>query len=272
MSRKSCWKRHLFNDWRARLGRIKKKYINKRAGKYVIPLVYDQINSWGIDDEFFLALLKELSVKKVADLGCGTGRLTTQFAKAGYYITAIDPHEEAIEYAKNKECPGEVSWIVGDSSDLQTNVFDAVIMTANVAQVFLTDESWQRVILDAYRALKPGGHFIFDTRNPLAKAWEQWEKDMTPDVATNEVTGESLEIWTEYEGFVEDVFTFYETVKNVRNGEIVIHEKMQLKFRTQEEIHESLLQVGFSLIQVYGDWEIKQATSETNSFIFHSVK
>jgi len=30
----------------------------------MIPLVYDQMNSWGKDDEFFLALLKKLDVKK----------------------------------------------------------------------------------------------------------------------------------------------------------------------------------------------------------------
>ncbi len=47
---------------------------------------------------------------------------------------------------------------------------------------------------------------------------------------------------------------------------------MQLKFRTQEDIHESLQQVGFSQIQAYGDWEFKQATTETKSFIFHSIK
>ncbi|MGM0834695.1 MAG: class I SAM-dependent methyltransferase [Bacillota bacterium] len=238
----------------------------------MIPLVYDQINRWGKDDEFFLALLKKANVKKIADLGCGTGRLTSHFAKANYQISAVDPNEEAIEYAKNKEYPGDVTWIVGDSSNLQTNAFDAVIMTANVAQVFLTDKSWQHVISDVYRALKPGGHFIFDSRNPLAKEWEQWEKDMTPDVATNKTSGEPLEIWTEYEGFVEDVFTFYETVKNARTDEVLIHEKMQLRFRTQEEIHASLQQVGFSEIQVYGDWEFKQATVETKSFIFHSVK
>ncbi|MES1042366.1 class I SAM-dependent methyltransferase, partial [Peribacillus simplex] len=34
----------------------------------MIPLVYDQINSWGKDDEFFLALLKKVNVKKIADL------------------------------------------------------------------------------------------------------------------------------------------------------------------------------------------------------------
>ncbi|MCM3388312.1 class I SAM-dependent methyltransferase [Ureibacillus chungkukjangi] len=238
----------------------------------MIPLVYDQVNRWAKDDEFFMALLKKLNVKKIADLGCGTGRLTKHFAKAGYHIIAIDPNEEAIAYAKNKEYPGEVTWIVGDSSNLQANEFDAVIMTANVAQVFLTDESWQQVILDVYGALEPGGHFIFDTRNPAAKVWEEWEKDKTPDFATDQASGESLEIWTEYEGFVDDIYTFYETVKKVHTGEVVIREKMQLKFRTQETIYESLQKVGFSQIKVYGDWEFEQATLENKSFVFHSVK
>ncbi|MER1956742.1 MAG: class I SAM-dependent methyltransferase [Solibacillus sp.] len=238
----------------------------------MIPLVYDQVNGWGKDDEFFLELLKKSNVKTIADLGCGTGRLTTHFAQAGYQITAIDPNEEAIEYARNKACPGEVMWIVGDSTNLQSNAFEAIVMTANVAQVFLTEDSWINVVNDVYRALKPGGHFIFDTRNPLAKVWEQWEKDMTPDHAIDLVNGEPLEIWTQYEGFVDDVFTFFEMVKKARTGEVIIHEKMQLKFRTQETIYQSLKNAGFSQIQVYGDWEFKQATSKTNSFIFHSIK
>jgi hypothetical protein len=145
-------------------------------------------------------------------------------------------------------------------------------MTANVAQVFLTEESWRKTISDAYAALRSGGHFIFDTRNPLAKAWEHWEEDVTPDTATDHMSGEALEIWTEYEGFVEGVYTFYESVKNARTNEIIIHGKMQLKFRTQEEIHESLQQAGFSQIQAYGDWEFEQATPETKSFVFHGVK
>lgn len=102
----------------------------------MIPLVYDQINGWGKDDDFFLALLKRCDVKTIADLGCGTGRLTTHFAEAGYEVTAIDPNAEAIEVAKGKGTLRKVKWIVGDSTDLPTNAFDAVIMTANVARCF----------------------------------------------------------------------------------------------------------------------------------------
>ena len=238
----------------------------------MIPLVYDQVNSWGKDDEFFLELLKRTNAKQIADLGCGTGRLTTHFAKAGYQITAIDPNEEAIEEAKRKPHVEGVTWILGDSKDLKTNEYDVVIMTANVAQVFLTDSSWQEMISDVYRALKPGGHFVFDTRNPLAKVWEEWEKDTTPDLAEHPETGEQLAIYTEYEGFSEDVFTFYEIVKNVQTDEVLIHEKMQLRFRSQEDITDTLLQVGFTDVQAYDDWQFKQARSETRSFVFQGVK
>lgn len=238
----------------------------------MIPLIYDQVNAWTKDIDFYLDLIKNVNVTKIADLGCGTGRVTTHLAKAGYHITAIDPNEEAIQYAKKKGYQDEVTWLVGDSSNLQSNIYEAVIMTANVAQVFLTDESWKNVISDVYRALIPGGHFIFDTRNPQKKVWEQWEKDNTPDFATELVSGDPLEIWNQYEGFVDDVYTFYESVKNSRTDKELVRLKMQLKFRTQEEIHYSLQQVGFSQIQNYGDWEFKQATKEVSSFIFHSIK
>ncbi|UPK42364.1 class I SAM-dependent methyltransferase [Paenibacillus pabuli] len=238
----------------------------------MIPLVYDQINHWGRDDEFFLALLKKLNVECIVDLGCGTGRWTTHLAENGYKITAIDPSEEAIDVARSKDTPGNVNWMVGDSADLQSNTYDAVIMTANVAQVFLTDDSWKQTISDVFRSLKVGGHFIFDTRNPLAKVWKEWEMDKTPDIAKDRLSGDLLEIYTEYDGFEGDVYTFYEIVKNTIKDKILIREKMQLRFRNQEEFNISLRSTGFTQIETYGDCEFKKANSKNKSFIFHCVK
>ena len=237
----------------------------------MIAFVYDQLNHWGIDDDFFMELLKSTQSKMVADLGCGTGRITVEMAKAGYRVTAIDPNAEALEYAKQKAYAQDVSWIVGDSADLEPVAYDAVIMTANVAQVFITDESWQTVIHDAYCALKPGGHFIFDTRNPNAKAWEEWQKDDSIDQLQDLNTGDTLTLWDEYEGLNGSVFTFYEKVKNERTN-LVIEEKVQLNFRSYEEISESLQQVGFTSVQAYEDWEFKPATADAKSLIFHCVK
>ena len=237
----------------------------------MIAHVYDQLNQWGKDDDFFMELLQSTNSKTIADLGCGTGRVTVQMAKEGYLVTAIDPNAEAIHYAKQKAYAQNVTWIVGDSADLKTEAYDAVIMTANVAQVFITAESWESVVQDAFNALKPGGHFIFDTRNPIAKAWEEWQKDDTVDKIQDMNTGATLTLWDEYEGLNGSVFTFYEKVKN-ENTNVVVEDKVQLIFRSYGELSESLHQAGFTKVEAYEDWQFKHATSNAKSFIFHSVK
>ena len=238
----------------------------------MIPLIYDQVNKWAKDDDFFMELLSNINVKKIADLGCGTGRLTIQFAKKGCDITAIDPNEEAIAVARLKQGAEQIQWIVGDSSDLPTNSFDLVIMTANVAQVFLTNESWQQMLADVYRSLKPGGHFIFDTRNPKVKVWEAWAADQTPDLVVHPETGEPLEIHTSYEGWSGNVFTFYETVQKAQSSEAIVRLQMQLCFREYDDILLSLSNAGFKDIIAYDNWSFQQAHEHSSSFIFHSQK
>ena len=131
----------------------------------MIPLVYDVLNRWAKDDDFFSGLVKRYEPETVADLGCGTGRLTVRFADDAQ-VVGIDPNKAALTVARQKPGADRVTWLQGDSRSLETAAYDLVLMTANVSQVFLTDEAWYQVVADAYRALKPGGHFAFDTRNP----------------------------------------------------------------------------------------------------------
>lgn len=238
----------------------------------MIPLIYDQVNTYEKDSEFLLQLMKRTSGKYVADVGCGTGRVTKRLVEAGYLLTAIDPNEEAIAYAKAHISSTAIDWIVGDSGELNPASYEFVIMTANVAQVFLTEESWMETLRNIYQSLKPDGQLVFDTRNPIQKIWEAWQQDMTLDHATHPETGERLEIWTDYDGMKDTIFTFYETVKVVNTGETLVHTKMQLKFRTMEEILTSLKKVGFSKIQVFGDWEHDFADERSHSLVFHATK
>ncbi|MEK4387698.1 methyltransferase domain-containing protein [Solibacillus sp. FSL W7-1464] len=237
----------------------------------MIAYYYDQLHTWGKEDDFFMELLQLTKAKKIADLGCGTGRVTIELAKAGYEVTGIDPNEEAVLRAQNKAHAQSVSWIIGDSQDLTANAYDAVIMTANVAQVFITEESWNSVLQDVFTALKQGGHFIFDARNPQAKTWEEWQKDETVDELQDVYTGDPLLYWDEYEGLDRNVFTFYEKIKNV-NTDITHEAKVQLIFRSFEEISSSLKKAGFSIVNTYEDFKLQPATNQAKSFIFHCVK
>lgn len=45
-------------------------------------------------------------------------------------------------------------------------------MTANVAQVSLTDAAWSEVLSAARSALRPGARLVFETRDPDRRAWE----------------------------------------------------------------------------------------------------
>ena len=238
----------------------------------MIPLIYDQINVFSKDRLFYTKLLKQINASTIADVGCGTGRLTKSFAEAGLNITAIDPNEEAIHVAKTKIDAKNVRWVVGDSADLQSHSYDAIIMTANVAQVFLSEKSWQQLLTNVHDALKPGGSFIFDCRNPEVKVWESWEKDLTPDFATNEETGEKLVIWTTYDGFIDDIYTFHETVLIQDTNEVVTKVKLELKFRTKEELEQSIHEAGFTIERIYSDFDFVDAANETHTFIFHCKK
>lgn len=85
----------------------------------MIAYYYDQLHTWGKEDDFFMELLQSTKAKKIADLGCGTGRVTIELAKAGYEVTGIDPNEEAVLRAQNKAHAQSVSWIIGDSRGRQ---------------------------------------------------------------------------------------------------------------------------------------------------------
>lgn len=63
--------------------------------------------------------------------------------------------------------------------DLPHLKVDLVTMTANVAQVFLTDKEWSETLLAIRDTLRPSGRLVFETRRPEAQAWLEWNKEKT---------------------------------------------------------------------------------------------
>jgi len=47
----------------------------------LMAVLYDLENPWGEADDFFLAVVERRSTSRVVDLGCGTGTVTTAFAR-----------------------------------------------------------------------------------------------------------------------------------------------------------------------------------------------
>lgn len=221
---------------------------------------YDIENPHGPDFDFFLALADELHAQRVVDLGCGTGLLTRQLAVDGRAVTGVDPAAAMLAYARRQPGAERVTWIEGDSHALGTPAADLVLMTSNVAQVFLDDDEWAATLRHIHAALRPGGHLAFESRNPADRAWERWNPETT--LARLETPHGPVETWLEVGGVANGRVHFrgHNIFKNTGEDVVVAS---TLRFRSHAEISASLREAGFTVAQVYGSWE-KRLFEETN--------
>jgi len=60
--------------------------------------------------ELFLNQLPQRSTQSILDVGCGSGRDASYFAKQGYDITAIDASAELIQWAQKYHMSSRISW------------------------------------------------------------------------------------------------------------------------------------------------------------------
>src|SRR5688572_26281543 len=108
--------------------------------------VYDPLDPDRSDLDAYLAIADDLGATSVLDVGCGTGTFACLLASRGLEVTAVDPARASLDVARAKPGADQVSWLLGDATTLPDLEVDAAFMTANVAQVFLTDAAWSSTL------------------------------------------------------------------------------------------------------------------------------
>jgi len=110
------------------------------------------------------------SVKKIVDIGCGTGSITTELAARGYAMTGVDISAEMLALAERKaEARGaRVRYAEQDMVCLDTGAeADAVICSFDGIN-YLTETADVRACFSSVAAtLAQGGLFIFDVSSPF---------------------------------------------------------------------------------------------------------
>jgi hypothetical protein len=125
---------------------------------------------------------------------------------------------------------------------------DMVTMTANVAQVFLTDGDWLATLAAVRAALCPGGRLIFESRDPARRAWEEWTEERTKTTTHIPGVGPVTE-WVQVTDVEDDLVTFASPNVFEADG-TVITSRSTLRFRSRGEIEKSLVTVGFVVDEV----------------------
>jgi SAM-dependent methyltransferase len=226
----------------------------KLAGHYAEPrlvVLYDIENARGADTDFYVRLTEELDARTIIDVGCGTGRLTLELVGDGRQVIGVDPAPAMLAIARQKPGAEQVLWIEGDSSALGAREADLAIMTGNVAQVFLDDAGWAANLRHIHTTLRPSGHLAFESRNPDDRAWERWNPEATYEQFDS--PNGPMEAWMEVVS-VEDgrVHIVGHNIFKA-TGEVVLASE-ELRFRSLAELTASLVDAGFTIEHVYGDW------------------
>jgi SAM-dependent methyltransferase len=212
-----------------------------------LALTYDPLDPDRRDLEAYAALAVELGARSVLDIGCGTGTFACLLAGRGFAVTAADPAAASLEVARAKPGADLVRWILGEAAALPPLAVDLATMTGNVAQVFLTDAEWASVLAGARSAVRPGGHLVFETRDPRQQAWREWDREHSRARA-DLPGGGAVEAWPEVTQ-VRGALVSFRTTFAFSDGE-TLHSDSTLLFREREEVAGALRAAGFTVTEV----------------------
>ncbi|AGL16016.1 class I SAM-dependent methyltransferase [Actinoplanes sp. N902-109] len=210
--------------------------------------VYDAFDGERGDLEVYHRLVDELGGTVVVDVGCGTGTLALLLAGHGHTVVGVDPAEASLAVARAKDRAAQVRWIHGDARALPALGADLAVLTGNVAQVFLTDDDWAQTLRGIHRALRPGGHLVFETRRPEFRAWEEWAADSHTVVRDTPASG-PVERRFQLTDVSLPLVSFRYTYRFRRDGTEVVSDST-LRFRSHDEVTSTLTVNGYHVVDV----------------------
>jgi SAM-dependent methyltransferase len=128
--------------------------------------------------------------------------------------------------------------------------FDLVVMMGHAFQCLVDDEDLCASLAAIRRALVDGGRFAFETRNPGARAWEDWRGHLLSAV---DPSGRRVRVSYEVEQVEGDVITFTETTSDDAGAPLRV-DRASLRFLDVEELDRFLVDAGFRVEERYGGW------------------
>lgn len=213
-----------------------------------LAALYDPLDPDRGDLDVYLAIAEELNARHVLDIGCGTGTFALMLAAREFTVTGVDPAEASLDVARSKPGSARVRWIHGDATTLPPMRVDLATMTANVAQAIVDPQAWEGTLAGIHAALLPGGHLVFETRDPALRAWEEWTRTATRRLVPVDGVG-PVETWVDLTEVDLPLVTFRSTVIFTATGERLTSDST-LRFRERAEVEAALAAHGYVVDEV----------------------
>jgi SAM-dependent methyltransferase len=210
---------------------------------------YDLVEEERNDLDHYLGIVAEFGARSVLDVGCGTGTFACLLAERGIEVVGVDPAAASLDIARAKPGAQRVRWLHGDATTLPPLQVDLATMTANVSHVILTDEDWSATLRGIHAALRPGGHLVFEARDPGVKPWLAWNRDGTYQRLDVPGVGE-VETWWDLTEVNGEFVSYRRTYVFAADGATLVSDSTR-RFRSRAEIEGSLRSGGYALVDVH---------------------
>lgn len=222
---------------------------------HALAVSYDRLTNdvdYAATVDFYMQILEKegLKPRTAADLACGTGSVALLLAQKGMKVVGVDMSEDmlAVAFQKALSCPNPPMFVCQSLQKLQLGRGVDLAVCALDSLDYITDPSDCAMALRRiYKALNPGGCFIFDVNTP--------EKLRAMDGQV--FLDEDRDVYCVWRGeFDEDTnICSYGMDLFQRQGQHWLRsfEEHQEYAYSQEQLLGFLKDAGFSYIEVYAD-------------------
>jgi len=216
---------------------------------------YDRLTNdvdYGATVDFYFDILKKegLSPRTAVDLACGTGSVALLLAQRGLQVTAVDMSWEMLTVAQQKASEANVSpqFVCQKLQELSLpRGVDLAVCALDSLDYILDPMDCKKAICRVYRALNPGGCFIFDVNTPEKLRAMDGQVFLDEDEDVYCVWRGEFDEQTNICSYGMDLFQ--------RRGDVwhrSFEEHQEYAYCAQQLV-DYLRQAGFTSIAVYGD-------------------
>lgn len=220
---------------------------------------------------FYQEILKKenLSPHTAVDLACGTGSVALLLAKAGMNVTGVDMSAEMLCVASQKASEQELS-IQFVCQKLQNLTMprgvDLAVCALDSLDYILDPGDCQQALHRIYRAMNPGGCFIFDVNTPQKLRAMDGQVFLDEDDDVYCVWRGEFNEQTNICTYGMDLFQRY---GNVWRRSFEEHQEYAY---TEAQLRQYLKNAGFTHIRVYGDRTFEKPAENTQRIYFKCRK
>jgi SAM-dependent methyltransferase len=215
------------------------------------------------DFDFYLPLV--MSAEAVLDVGCGTGALLHEARQSGHKgrLCGLDPAAGMLAQARKRS---DIEWVLGDLTSVAwAHEFDLVVMTGHAFQALIEDQELRTSLAAIRLALTNNGRFAFETRNPLARAWERWTPENAVEVTGAE--GATVRISTEVETLFDGSVVSFTHTFSCPTWDQPQHSRSTLRFLDADLLSSFLAGAGLAIEKQFGDWDRQPLTDSSPEMI-----